>query len=673
MTKKVATILATTILGSVALGYILISPNDTTNYNNVHPIYTATTQPSAPPLQNTSTTQGHPTTQQNEESLQDITAQPNPVRNHTHSTISQGQGFAMAIKEDNTLWTWDTYHRPHQPHDSNEPIRGIPVQLKENVKTISAGAFHSMALTLDGHLYTWGSNQNWQLGDPTAPAGIGAVRNRPTRVLPNYSLTSVHANPWHSAAVTTDGELIMWGSSHIVTQTHDRSSRDAIPRVFATDVAQVSTTTTRTMFIDSNDTLWATGTHPNPSPLDFGVEPTYIKSNVKQVSASDNHALILLNDHSLWAFGVGTQGQLGDGNRATAYAPVHIMDNVIYTSAGTSYSTAITKDGALYTWGWNHGGQLGNGETTSRSLFLTPNRIMEGVVSVSTDNVETLALTADGDLWAWGGNSNIPQVILSNVALPAVGYNITTTPRLVPQQPLPPLVQLIPSPVQQLSPEGAHLARNFIDSFLILSGDLGFYVTDTSTRYAPSDTGWLGTPIQDLPPNQIPQFFLEMGRHDTHLGTNISDINGIRLPRDARPYRNYHHLARDYQAFDLMGNGIPVIIVNYGWQIGVIYMYVDGEYKEVAEIDTWQRFFIDDQGNIIMLISENEKDGTNMTPGFYALTFTETGIDIQPLQLREQERWDEWWNFMMEPYFTQSPSIFDTGTPLAEFEPLSLR
>lgn len=84
-------------------------------------------------------------------------------------------------------------------------------------------------------------------------------------------------------------------------------------------------------------------------------------------------------------------------------------------AAGYRHTVALHSDGTLWAWGWNQSGQLGDGTTTDRA---TPVKIGEGFTLVAagygysnssdgyiTHGGHTLALKADGSLWAWGDNS----------------------------------------------------------------------------------------------------------------------------------------------------------------------------------------------------------------------------------------------------------------------------
>ena len=79
-----------------------------------------------------------------------------------------------------------------------------------------------------------------------------------------------------------------------------------------------------------------------------------------------------------------------------------LLNTAPQIAAGSSHSLAITADGTLYAWGDNQFGQLGNGSTVQSSK---PMEIGSNFVVVSAGNAHSLAITSDGTLWAWGSNS----------------------------------------------------------------------------------------------------------------------------------------------------------------------------------------------------------------------------------------------------------------------------
>ena len=149
--------------------------------------------------------------------------------------------------------------------------------------------------------------------------------------------------------------------------------------------------------------------------------------------SGSSHSLAVKADGTVWAWGANDSGQLGI---STVYhwspTPIRVSDlcGVVSVAAGSSYSLAVKADGTVWAWGANESGQLGNGTQTGGRTPVSVSGL-SGVVSVAAGWLLSIALKQDGTVWAWGewggGGSLFPIMAsgLSGITAIAAGYRYT--------------------------------------------------------------------------------------------------------------------------------------------------------------------------------------------------------------------------------------------------------
>ncbi|XWS30697.1 hypothetical protein CRYUN_Cryun23aG0009500 [Craigia yunnanensis] len=119
--------------------------------------------------------------------------------------VAAGGTHSVVLTREGHVWTWG---QPWPPGDIKQISVPVRVQGLENVRLISVGAFHNLALQEDGTLWAWGNNEYGQLG-------IGDTQPRsqpiPVQGLSGLTLVDIAAGGWHSTALTDDGEVYGWG------------------------------------------------------------------------------------------------------------------------------------------------------------------------------------------------------------------------------------------------------------------------------------------------------------------------------------------------------------------------------------------------------------------------------------------------------------------------------
>jgi alpha-tubulin suppressor-like RCC1 family protein len=233
---------------------------------------------------------------------------------------------------------------------------------------VSAGRIHTSAIKTDGTLWTWGSGSSALLGTNDAT-------NRSTPVTTFAGGTDwkqVSSGGYHTAAIKTDGTLWIWGFGG----TGRLGTNDATTR-----------STPVTTFAGGTD--W------------------------KQVSVSGGHTAAIKTNGTLWTWGIGSTGQLGNNNIDPRSTPVTTFAGGTdwkQVSSGGSHTTAIKTDGTLWTWGNGTSGRLGTNDTTNRSTPVTTFAGGTDWKQVSAGGSHTIALRDDGvnkELYVFGSNSNL--------------------------------------------------------------------------------------------------------------------------------------------------------------------------------------------------------------------------------------------------------------------------
>lgn len=232
--------------------------------------------------------------------------------------LSAGLSHTVYVDETGTLWAWGSNQAGQLGTETQEtstdlegnpiPYASQPLAVMEDVVSASAGADFTVALKADGTLWTWGGNDEGQLGTGTTEGSA-----TPVQVLDQ--VTAVVAGDYHVAALRTDGTLWMWGSN-IDGQLGTGQ---------ATEVLQ---------------------TQPVQVPLNGAV---------LAVAAGTGHTVAILEDGSLWVWGRNDQGQLGLDPDTAALVPqptqVTEATGAVDVAAGTYQTACLLSDGTLLTWG----------------------------------------------------------------------------------------------------------------------------------------------------------------------------------------------------------------------------------------------------------------------------------------------------------------------------------
>jgi alpha-tubulin suppressor-like RCC1 family protein len=318
--------------------------------------------------------------------------------------------------------------------DNNLVSKSVPVQTISggtNWRMIDAGKIGvggppvsstTAGIKTDGSLWLWGSNNNGSIGDNT-------LLNRSSPVQTVSSGTNWKRVSLNSAGVTaaikTDGTLWLWGCNSVGNLGNNNiTSRSSPVQTISvgTNWKCVDVSIVHVSAIKTDGTLWLWGyggngrlgnntNDPTTARISSPVQTTSGGTNWKSISNGFQHSFAIKTDGTLWAWGRNNYGQLGLGNNIDRSTPLQMTSGATIwksVSAGSIHSTGIKQDGSLWVWGQGASGRLGGNNVISRS---SPVQTVSGGTDwrlVQGANFNTRAIKTDGTLWSWGaGNSGL--------------------------------------------------------------------------------------------------------------------------------------------------------------------------------------------------------------------------------------------------------------------------
>ncbi len=285
-----------------------------------------------------------------------------------------------------------------------------------------------MALLLMGCPPPVSDNPNNSASAGNAPAAVAGNNPQPKAIVVDY----VSAGTDHTMILKTDGTLWATGRNSDGQLGNDSTDQKLTPVKVMSGVGQVSAGGSHTMIVVKGE-LWAVGRN-REGQLGDGAgnnnELTAVQvrtapggrpmTEVAQVSANNNHTIILKTNGELWAVGENRFGQLGDNSQENKANPVQVltaplpgggpMTGVDQISSGGTHTVILKTTDTLWAVGDNQYGQLGDGTADPRKL--TPAQVMtaagnpmNNVKQISAGSQHTMILKNDNSLWAVGWNN----------------------------------------------------------------------------------------------------------------------------------------------------------------------------------------------------------------------------------------------------------------------------
>lgn len=341
------------------------------------------------------------------------------------SLVDAGNSTSLALKNDGTIWQWGTSGTAYLTPSS------VPVQ-KPGLANIVLAAFHDSngwAMDADGRIFGWGAGQQGHLGNGSFQnifnhSGIINADDQPMVTLSGNLSTCYFRS--------VDGSLFAVGGNGTGNLGIGVSGTKfyAVPLSRMSGIVNVAfgMTTWNSGSANAGFAIDSSGQVFRWGDGDVGYTSTPRQTNfmagATRIKISPYLCQFTKSDGTLWAWGSGSFGQLGNGSTSNSGTPAKVslpVGSIVSDFAGSvtsigsgggGFAAAVLSDGALKMWGNNSNGQLGDGTTTQKNTpFSVPGMVT--VAKVALGAAHTLALLTNGTVSAWGRN-NKGQLGLGN-------------------------------------------------------------------------------------------------------------------------------------------------------------------------------------------------------------------------------------------------------------------
>ncbi len=363
--------------------------------------------------------------------------------------IAAGKNYSMAVLADGNVYTWGSNenHKLGQEQTNDQILPKKNSNIKDAV-LVAAGSNHAIYVEKNGNVYAYGNGEKGNLGNgvdanSTIPVLVGSeeiVLNSNHITIKVDEQTDINAkiksfnlyNHTKQEGLTyksNDNEIITidntgkitgikeGNASITVTQegTQNKSiAQVTVIRKTAYINPQVKTTNSTQVILKADGTVWTYGAgsngelgdgtdhaNDNLNKVEFNQEVKII-----EIAVGESHVLALDDKGNVWAWGANNYGQCSNSTNSNNNKPVKVAldEKIIKIAAGNNSSYAITKDNYLITWGLNTDGQCGVGNYDN-TVAPTKVKTLKNVLEVKAGKSHAVVITTDGTVYATGNNS----------------------------------------------------------------------------------------------------------------------------------------------------------------------------------------------------------------------------------------------------------------------------
>jgi alpha-tubulin suppressor-like RCC1 family protein len=292
------------------------------------------------------------------------------------------------------------------------PYFGFPV-------TAAAGTYgNTFALLAGGTVTATGSEEHGALGDGQS----SGTRFIPAFVSGLAGVTGIAAGEDHfGLALLSNGTVMAWGLNQFGELGLGSTVEEDVP-VPLPGIGQavaVAAGCFDSYILLANGQVESVGRNQHgqlgdgasPSEQPLSATPVVVKGlqSVVAIAPGCETVYALRADGTVWSWGAGEHGQLGDGAAplAAQTTPVQVkgLAGVLAIAGAREAGFALLSGGTVAAWGYNTTGELGDGTDEERKEpIIVPG--IAGARAIGAASQDGYAVLADGSLWGWGQNEH---------------------------------------------------------------------------------------------------------------------------------------------------------------------------------------------------------------------------------------------------------------------------
>ncbi|KAI7848987.1 regulator of chromosome condensation 1/beta-lactamase-inhibitor protein II [Circinella umbellata] len=274
-----------------------------------------------------------------------------------------------------------------------------------------------------GHVFVFGTGDTGQLG--LGDEMLIRKRPMPLKVLDDEDIVDIVCGAMHTIAITREGKLWSWGCNDqgALGRSGEEYEPDKVENLDTEHIVKVACGDSVTIALNDEGKLFCWGTFRSAEgALGFSQEQDVQKTpaifeplaneTIVDIAAGADHCVALTNDGRVYTWGNGQQYQLGrriiERRKKNALTPETIrLRNIKAIGAGAYHSFALNDQNELYVWGFNNFQQCGlwtdDNQSPPDQTMPTIITTLEGQVKqVAAGEHHSLVLMEDGHVYAFG-------------------------------------------------------------------------------------------------------------------------------------------------------------------------------------------------------------------------------------------------------------------------------